>query len=86
MGNPLGMNMVYSHLNRQMRTMTTGLRMMVAKPDGDLVIVHEQQTLLYGRKIIGCRLKTTRSARKAVSGGAWGNDTDGHRRGGGLCL
>eukprot|EP00039_Didymoeca_costata_P010915 m.148716 g.148716 ORF g.148716 m.148716 type:complete len:944 (+) comp15003_c0_seq4:44-2875(+) len=45
--NPLGMNMKYAHLDFEMRTidMDAGLRMLIAKPDGDLIAIHEQQTL-----------------------------------------
>ena len=46
-GNSLGMNMQYAHLDREMRTTDNdaGLRVLVAKPDGDLIAIHEQQTL-----------------------------------------
>ena len=46
-GNPLGMNMKYAHLDYQMRTIDAdaGVRMLVSKPDGDLITIHEQQTL-----------------------------------------
>jgi hypothetical protein len=46
-GNKLGMNMRYAHLQNQMRgnDVDAGLRMLASKPDGDLVAIHEQQTL-----------------------------------------
>jgi len=45
--NPLGMNMKYAHLNHEMTTgdIKAGTRMLVAKPDGDIICIHEQQTL-----------------------------------------
>lgn len=46
-GQQLGMNMKYAHLDFEMRTsdQDAGVRDLLSKPDGDLIVVHEQQTL-----------------------------------------
>lgn len=46
-GQELGMNMKYAHLDFEMRTSNqdAGVRDLLSKPDGDLIVVHEQQTL-----------------------------------------
>ena len=46
-GQKLGMNMKYAHLDFEMRTSNqdAGVRDLLSKPDGDLIAVHEQQTL-----------------------------------------